>query len=126
MITIFYLETCMTNDGRDIHKYCHFPFIHNGKSHAKCVYEQSSGKFWCATEVHPDTNEMIEGRSGYCEPDCPKEYDTLGFRTLKNCQDSTPLCTYLKTHCGKEDVEKACQKTCNLCLGAGTSSLFNE
>ena len=113
----------MTNDGIDIYKYCQFPFKHNGRQYSKCAFEQSSSRFWCATEVNPETGEMVEGRRGYCEPNCPKEHDikepdTIGFRQFK-CKDSTTLCKYLKPHCEKQDVKKACKMTCGGCIGGG-------
>ena len=115
----------MTNDGLDMFKYCQFPFKHKGRQYSTCALEQSSGRYWCATEVNPMTGEMVQGRRGYCDPNCPKEHETQnGFRQYK-CEDSTKLCKYLKPHCEKKDVKKGCLVTCGSCIGGGIN-IFNQ
>ena len=108
----------MTIDGEDMHKHCQFPFTYQGKQYSTCAFERSSGKYWCATIVHPETNEMQNGKRGYCEPNCPNEHNTKALHKL-DCKDSITLCHLLKPHCGQEDVKKSCQKTCNACIGQG-------
>ena len=108
----------MTNDGTHIYKHCQFPFTYKGIQYSTCKLDHPSGKYWCATEVDPETNEMLEGKDGYCEPGCPLENDAKSLHKIE-CKDSNSLCHHLKSECGKEDVKKSCRKTCNTCVGQG-------
>jgi len=116
-------KTCMTIDGEDIHRHCQFPFTYKGKQYSTCKLDHSSGKYWCATTVHPETNEVI--KDGFCEASCPKENDAKGLRGL-DCKDSTTLCPLLKPQCGREDVKKSCRKTCNNCNGQVIDDVANH
>ncbi|XP_060137542.1 epididymal sperm-binding protein 1-like [Zootoca vivipara] len=44
---------------------CVCPFIYNGKSYSSCTNDSSIG-MWCATEVDPDTKEMIKHKWKNC------------------------------------------------------------
>ena len=103
--------------------HCQFPFSYRGKQYSTCALEHSSGKYWCATLVNPETNEIIEGKRGYCDAGCPKEGDSKGLRKL-DCKDTISLCHLLKPHCGQEDVKNSCRKTCNACIGQGRHKHF--
>ena len=109
----------MTSDGADMYRHCEFPFTYKGKQYSTCKLDHSSRKFWCATAVHPETNEMLNGKHGYCEPGCPKENDAKGLHKLE-CKDSSTLCLLLKpSSCQREEVKKSCRKTCNNCIDQG-------
>ncbi|XP_060137543.1 epididymal sperm-binding protein 1-like [Zootoca vivipara] len=44
---------------------CVCPFIYNGKSYSSCTRDDARA-MWCATEVDPDTKEMIKSKWQYC------------------------------------------------------------
>ena len=54
----------------DKHKPCIFPFVWKGKDRNECVKQQSSGKYWCATELK---NNGEYKKWGHCGDSCPNE-----------------------------------------------------
>ena len=44
---------------------CQFPFIWNGDTHSACVQDEDF--HWCALEVDPVSNVMVEDRWGKCD-----------------------------------------------------------
>ena len=51
---------------------CKFPFKHLNKVYSYCTKEDDD-KFWCATSVDDETNDMIA--YGYCNDSCLNEDD---------------------------------------------------
>ncbi|XP_060137181.1 uncharacterized protein LOC132592948 [Zootoca vivipara] len=47
-------------------QHCVCPFIYNGKSYSSCTKDDANA-MWCATEVDPDTKEMIESKWKECK-----------------------------------------------------------
>ena len=108
----------MTKDGDDVYRHCQFPFTYQGKQYSACKLDHSSGKFWCATLVNPNTNEMVDEKHGFCEAGCPTENDEQDLHKL-DCKDLTIWCPLLKPQCAREKVKNSCRKTCNNCIGHG-------
>ena len=59
-------ETCETgvrsHHGNGNFACCRFPFVYNGESHHKCLFDDKTGQFWCATTTNYDQDKLF----GYC------------------------------------------------------------
>lgn len=59
---------CKSVTGAD----CVFPFTYKGQTYKKCTTADSdNGAAWCATEVNPLNNEVVENKWQDCQEGCP-------------------------------------------------------
>ena len=54
----------------DKHKPCVFPVLWKGEYYDKCIKQESSGKYWCATELKANGKYK---KWGHCGDSCPRE-----------------------------------------------------
>ena len=83
----------MTVAGPEKGKPCIFPFWHGGVTYNECTWDfdtQSENMAGCATQVNTD-GKFVEGKWGYCGPDCPIEPDNRKWCVTEGGEQCFPF-----------------------------------